>query len=496
MRACVNDNGSEPTDPPNSTASPNYRKLGCLWLALMLSGLLSAQAEEGVHAGLLFDESDLVLSLGQRTEAAGPFFYDQQTAEQHTWAIPPLFSFTRNPGVPLKEYDFLYPVLTYDRYGDQYRWQLGQLLSWAGGPTQTETNRHRFTLFPVYFQQRSDNPDENYTAVFPFYGHLKHRLFKDEIYFILFPGFAETRKRDVVTDNYLYPFFHLRHGTGLKGWQLWPFAGQEHKEITTRTNRFGDAEAVAGHDSRFVLWPLYLEDRTGLGTDNPAWQLASLPFCSVLRSPKRDSTTVLWPFFSHVTDRDKKYREWDLPWPLVVFARGEGKTTSRVWPFYSHAHNPTLESEFFLWPIYKYNRAHSDPLDRVRKRICFFLYSDATDNNTETGESRRKVESWPFFLYRRDFNGNTRLQFPALLESLTPGSHKIPRDWSPVWSLWRSEHNAKTGAASQSLLWNLYRHQTAPDYKSVSCLFGLYQYQVNPEGKRLRLFYIPLRKSP
>ena len=39
-----------------------------------------------------------------------------------------------------------------------------------------------------------------------------------------------------------------------------------------------------------------------------------------------------------------KYREWDAPWPLIVFARGEGKTTTRVWPLYSRAHNATLES--------------------------------------------------------------------------------------------------------------------------------------------------------
>ena len=85
----------------------------------------------------------------------------------------------------------------------------------------------------------------------------------------------------------------------------------------------------------------------------------------------------LWPFFNYVDDRGKKYREWDAPWPLIVFARGEGKNTTRVWPFFSHARAPTVESGFYLWPIYKYNRMHSAPLDRQRTRICFFLYSDA-----------------------------------------------------------------------------------------------------------------------
>jgi hypothetical protein len=447
---------------------------------------------EPIHAGPLLDESDTVLTLGKRTEAAGPLFYEQQTEGQHTWAVPPLLSSTRNPGVELEEFDLLYPILSYDRYGEQYRWQFCEVLSFAGGATQTETNRSRFTLFPLYFQQRSADGKENYTAVVPFYGHLKHRLFRDDIFFVMFPFYSETRKRDVVTDNYLFPFFDVRRGDGLRGWQFWPLVGREHKDITTETNLFGDIKTVGGHDDLFVLWPLFFSEKRGTGTDNPEWEQTSIPLYSVLRSPKRDSTTVIWPFFSHVTDREKKYREWDLPWPFIVFARGEGKATSRVWPFYSRAHSPTLESDFYLWPVYKYNRARLEPLDRTRWRIAFYLYSDTTDRNTRTGESHRRVDCWPLFTHRRDFNGNTRLQVLALLEPLVPGSHKIERDWSPVWSLWRSERNAKTGAASQSLLWNLYRRDAAPGHRSISTFFGLFQYQSDPQGKRVRLFYIPI----
>src|SRR2546422_2453417 len=119
--------------------------------------------------------------------------------------IPPLGSLTRDPGTESVEFDFVYPLLTYDRYGEQYRWQFFQLLSFAGGPTQVESARNRFTIFPFYFQQRSSVPEENYTAVAPFYGHLKNRLFHDEIFFVMFPFYAETRKKDLITDNYVYP---------------------------------------------------------------------------------------------------------------------------------------------------------------------------------------------------------------------------------------------------------------------------------------------------
>jgi hypothetical protein len=256
---------------------------------------------------------------------------------------------------------------------------------------------------------------------------------------------------------------------------------------------WGDGELVGGHDRRFVLWPIFHNYHTDIGTENPQNQQAVLPFYSYLRSPKRDSTTVIWPFFSRVDDREKKYREWQTPYPFVVFANGEGKTTRRVWPFFSQSHSPILQSDFYLWPIYKYNRAHIDPLDRERTRILFFLFSDTTERNTETKKFRRRVDFWPLFTHRRDFNGNSRLQVLAPLEPLVPGAHKIERDYSPVWSVWRSERNAQTGATSQSLLWNLYRREASPERKKVSALFGLFQYQKTETGKKLRLFFIPLK---
>jgi hypothetical protein len=453
---------------------------------------IGALADDSIHAGPLLDQFELTLKPGHRTEAVGPLFYSEESGTASTWAFPPLLSRHRDLDTDLTEFDLLYPIFSYDRYGTQHRWHFFEVLSFAGGPSQTETNRNRFTLFPLYFQQRSSDPAEDYTAFFPLYGTLKHRLFRDEIYFVLFPLYSETRKKDVVTDNYLNPLFAFTSGIGLSGWQFWPLAGHENKDVTFRTNIWNETETVAGHENLFILWPLFFNERTGLGTENPAWQQTSIPLYSVLRSPQRDSTTILWPFFNYIDDREKKYREWDGPWPFVEFARGEGKNTSRVFPFYSHAQSATLESDFVLWPLYKHDHTRAETLDRDRTRILFYVYSDATDKNTDTGESRRFVDMWPLFTYHRGFDGNSRFQVLAPLEPFVPGSHKIERDYSPVWSIWRSENNLKTGASSQSLLWNLYRREVTPERRRVSVFFGLFQHESSAEGKRTRLFFIPL----
>jgi len=117
------------------------------------------------------------------------------------------------------------------------------------------------------------------------------------------------------------------------------------------------------------------------------------------------------------------------------------------------------------------------------------------EKNTKTGDYKRRLDMWPFFTWHRDFNGNERLQVLAPIEPAVPDNRGIERNWSPLWSLWRVENNSKTGAASHSLLWNLYRDETAPAHKKVSLLFGLFQYQYDGETRRTKLFYITVLKS-
>jgi hypothetical protein len=467
-------------------------QIGCLALAVSFSSI--ALAGDGFQAGPIFDQFALVLDSGQRTEAAGPFFYDQRKDSEKTWALPPLLSYDTDPATESGEFDLVYPVMTYEWFGMEYRWQLAQLLSFSGGQNPDDSTAKRFTLFPVYFQQRSTDPDGNYTALFPLYGRLQNRLFRDEIFFVLFPVYIESRKRDIVTDNYVYPLFHLRHGDGLSGWQFWPLVGNEHKEVTVKTNGWGETEIIGGHDKFFALWPVYFHQNNGIGTDNPEKFRETLPFYSVIRSPRRDLTSVLWPLFTWIDDREKKYHAWEGPWPLVEVTRGAGKTTTRVFPLFSRSHNDTLESDFYLWPLYMYKRLHTDALDRERTRILFYLFSDVNEKNTATGAERKRVDFWPLFTWRHDFNGSSRLQILALVEVATPNNRGIERNWSPLWSLWRSENNPQAGAASQSFLWNLYRRDTTPVSKKCSLLFGFFQYQSGSEMKELRLFFIPALK--
>ncbi len=119
------------------------------------------------------------------------------------------------------------------------------------------------------------------------------------------------------------------------------------------------------------------------------------------------------------------------------------------------------------------------------------------ERNTVAGTMRQRTDLWPLFTRKQDFNGDTRLQILAPLENLLRTTKSIQRNYSPVWSVWRAERNAKTGAASQSLLWNLYRRETSPKVRKCSLLFGLFQYESDAQGRRGRLFLCAAgRRSP
>jgi hypothetical protein len=470
------------------------------WPLFRLAGLLaavSAQAgNEECLAGLAYAKFGLTLDSGWREEAAGPFFYQQATAGQTQWALPPFFCRTSTPEVDWEEWEVFYPVIDYRRFGKEYRLQVGEFLSFSGGNTQEENGVRRTTLFPIYFRQRSPDTNLNYTALVPFYGHLINRLFRDDIKFVMFPIYSETRKKDVVTDNYFYPIFDRRRGHGLTGWEVWPLAGEDRKTTTFRTNIMNEVETIGGYDNFFALWPIYFKNRTGLGTTNPASSLTVLPFYSQTRSPSRDQVSYGFPLgFNAIHDRGQGYVEHDFLWPLFVQAHGS-RTVTRYFPFYSRARRHGLESIFYGFLLYKFNRLEAPPLDRHRARILYFLYSDTVERNTQSHEFKRRVDFWPFYSYDRKMDGNRRLQIFALLEPLFPNNRTIAREYSPLWALWRAEKNARTRATSQSLLWNLYRHESVGQSKKTSLLFGLIQYQCTAEGGRWRVCHLNLGRKP
>ena len=262
---------------------------------------------------------------------------------------------------------------------------------------------------------------------------------RDNIFFVMFPIYSETRKRDVVTDNYLYPFFDWQRGDGLRGWQFWPVFGVRHKVVTTVTNGFGDAEIVSGYDKYFALWPIHVWQNTGIGTDNPEKFRADLPFYSCIRArpssirPRCSGrfSTGLTTARKNIASGRRRGRLW--------FSRGAKARPPRACSRCSASRaTNTLESDSYLWPFYCHNGGAFRPAgtDAQQRPVLHLFRRDR--KNTQTGAEKKRLDMWPFFTWHRDFNGNERLQIFAPVEPALPNNRGVERNWSPLWSLWRA----------------------------------------------------------
>lgn len=488
------------------------------WI-LLFAAVVShpARAEDWLEAGPFMSSFPTLWEPGWRQQGLGPLAWWQETSDTVSAGISPLFSSSSTPSLDREQFDLLYPVLTWRRTGQESRWQVAQVFNWVSTGQQDETDRyiHR-TVFPFYFQQKSVSGTNDYLAVFPFYGHLRNRLFRDESEFILFPLYSKTRKRDVVTRNYVYPFFHRREGPGLTGWQFWPLYGTQHKVETLGKDMFGDPLVSPAAESWFALWPLFGYQRASVVTTNERVNqprlspfaspfsptrdrttfesLQALPFVALLRSPERDQTTYLWPLFTRTEDRKNQFVEWGAPWPFIGWANGEGKTSRRVWPFYGRIQSGKSRREFVGWPFYTHRHQEDTAFERDRWTSGFILFDNNIIRSRETGEYRQQTGLWPFFHWAHDTSGRERLHVLAIAENIVKNREAVERNYSPVWSLYHSERDPARGLASQSVLWNFFRRDVSTNEVRTSSLFGLVQTARKTDGDRhWRLLWLPNR---
>ncbi|WP_423430411.1 hypothetical protein [Limisphaera sp. 4302-co] len=463
---------------------------------MVLVAWLAAGARlTALESGPLVHRFPLTLEEGKRTEALGPLFAREDDEDTRMWAVHPVVSVESWKGQDRLSVDVLYPLFTYDRTGSEARWQLMQLLSGSRGADQEQRTTARWTLFPVLFWQRSEDPEREAFAFLPFYGHLEKRLFRDEIDVVLFPLWSRTRKREVVTENWFYPVYHRRYGPGLEGWQVWPFYGREEKVPTLQTNAWGETELSSGYRKRFVLWPVFFDVRTGLGTESPGHQRMFLPFYAESASERGRSRSWGWPLGVAVSTQSATgYREVGAPWPFVVWGDGPGRATHRFWPFYGISVRTNGQRQFLLWPLWQQRRSRTAGMERADTRMGLFVYREVEERLVEGRRLRRSL--WPLFAHRQDELGRSRLQVLAPLEPVLPGNPGVERNYSALWSVWRAEEDPVTGRSGRSFLWNLWRWDGGPAGRKCSLLFGMVRYESDGDGSRWRLLGLPVWRRP
>ncbi|HSC71564.1 MAG TPA: hypothetical protein VLH58_09440 [Candidatus Methylomirabilis sp.] len=473
------------------TSAAAARRRLCLCLLLLApvlagsSGAWAGEPPEGrpLNVWPFYDERNDPVERTHDRSGLGPIVDSQRALDGSTedFAIRPFFHLRQERQLDKLEWEALYPLMSYSRSGRDWEFQFLHLLNLRAEGSQPTERERRADFFPFYMSGTSET-GETYHAVLPFGGRiLGGRIFgQDEMDFVMFPLYARFVKLGVETRYLPWPLISWTRGEGRSGFRVVPLYGQERKEGV--------------FEKRFVLWPIFLHQRTGLDGETPEETLTFFPLYVSQRSKLRDSTTVLWPLFTYTDDREHQYWQWDVAWPLIRIARGEGRTANRFLPLYMREER-VLRHEFllkemrstdiaFLFPIYVRNQIEFPDSLKVRDRLLWWLYSD--ERETGRDGSTRRIDAWPLFRYTRDREGRIEFQTLALLEAFQPGNEKVEQNYSPLWALYTYRRNPE-GDAVRSFLWNLVRHEETGAGRSIEILGPTLAYREGGEGAQLSL---------
>lgn len=422
----------------------------------------------------------------------GPLFKLQHQKDARDLAVRPLFYETSDQKHTWDVTEYLYPLASSENSREVSTVQVLKLYQNNTYRKNEGENKEKGTmLFPFYISGKSEKYGP-YTSVFPFYGDIYERFWRDEYHYVMFPLYGRTVKKGTTTRNYLYPIFSTTTGEKEDGFQVWPLYGQSAKEGVYR--------------KRFVVWPFYMQEQSGLDTDNPTRKLYLLPLYAATDSPKSTARYYLWPFFGHKTETDGKQEEWDYFWPFVRTIRGEKRTLDSFLPFYSRDERKETRKSWYMWPLLKHEEINTGVFRQERDRVLYFLYSDNRESWPKDGAERRRTACWPLFVYKRDPRGISSLSLPAPVEPVFD-REGIERSWAPFWRLYQQRW-ADNGDSAVSVLWNLYWHEKRGDglayefFPLVDCrsekkttdfklLKGLVRYRNEGGGKSLSFLWLP-----
>jgi len=410
----------------------------------------------------------------------GPLIKFQKNGEDRDTAIRPFFYQSSHAKDQAKSTYFLYPAAYHETTPEADTFQVLQLFQKSTYRKPDLDQRQRSTmLFPFYISGESEKYGE-YRSFFPLYGDIYDRFWRDEYHFVMFPLYGSTVKRGTTTRHYLWPIFSTTKGENEDGFGVFPL--------------YGESEKTGVYSKRFVLWPFYTTEKTGLNSDNPTEKSFFFPLYASTDSPKKTSRSYLWPFFGYTVDREKKVEEVDYLWPLITKVRGEKRSGDAFLPFYSHESYPGGEKRWYLWPLFKHEELSSPDFRQEMDRVLFFLYRSSHEQWPKDGGERRRMALWPLFLYQESPAGVSSISLPAPVESVFD-KEGIEKNWAPLWRLYQRRWDAEGNSAS-TFLWNLYWHERrGPDLAYE--LFPLVSYRGTAKESELKLLkgLISLKRS-
>lgn len=461
-------------------------------LSLFIAGCatIPGQGQRNNFSPLLFHQADKKQAK-QELDAVGPFYGSYSTPKEEGWAVRPLLSYHYDREQEIKEWQLLYPLAKYRLTSEERYVHLIPIIRGTRllKETPDEGQKEDFGFFPVFWGKTRSG--ESYSGLFPIYGQFKERFGRDEIRFFLWPLYSTARWENNEKTTILWPILSWTKGDEEHAFRLWPLYGYKKKR--------------GEYDRSFILWPFFVRHKEDLDTDQPKTKWMLFPLYISETSAVENKKVVLWPFFNYYHDRRNNYKQWDMPWPFIQYAKGENYLVQKFWPLFSEKQKPDSYEFSLLWPVYEYCK---ESLEEDQAEMTTYRFLIINKSETTVWPEKKETESvtrlWPLFYLKTRRDGSAFLHFPAIIPIEDEG---FERNYGPILRIYECEKDAEGGEKSR-FLWGLYRHETkgdwhlmelsclaswecSPDMSRFTLLRGLFEYLRQPSHKALKLFYVP-----
>jgi len=416
----------------------------CLSLA---PNLLALPAHDGFDAGPIASR-DRALSGFDRVRALGPFYeHSVHPDGSEFFAVRPFYSHVRDADGDGHS-EVLWPLFSSDRIGRNSTWRLFTTYS-MDFDAEDDASRERLWILPFYFQGKDERG--SYLAVFPLGGKIHDILGMDEVGFGLWPLYAESRVKDVVTRDVVWPFVSWTSGGGHERFRVWPLYGEAHSEVASK---------------RFIMWPLWT-DATYHEPEGRAWML--WPLYSNITLEDQVTHMVVPPFFRY--SRGEGHRLIHSPWPFVQYESGRDIEKLYIWPLYGTKAIENVRRSWALWPVVQWERLSTPQGDRLRQWAALVYFYE---RDRSRGRDNRHLRIWPLFEHKT-VGDQSRTRALAIWPLL--GTREVERNWAPIWTLYERK---RLGEAKETeYLWGLMRHGNNGKGSRFFNLFPLVDWQAH-----------------
>jgi len=403
-----------------------------------------------------------------------PFYDNIRTEQGSFFAVRPFYSHTVVEEGQIR--DYFWPLYSRKEFKDEQNSRA--LIFWFTHTFDAKdaSPRDRSWLLPVYFQGRDVN-GKGYFALFPLGGTIKEFLGRDEILFVLFPVYGQSRINDVKTTSVLWPIYSHTRGTGIQRDRVFPI--------------YGRSVLDGKYEKQFVLWPFWTSAEYFYpGNSGKSWIL--FPVCGRSKMEKESTWWVIPPFF-RFTDGEKQSRLF-CPWPFVQKIISEPHSKFYIWPLWGedrYTAGPTHRT-FLLWPLLWSEKRGDTNLVKTSRMALPVFYQDYTVRHEEgtSPEKLTKISNywkiWPLMSWQRE-GATSRFRMLELwpLKNSAP----VERNWAPLWTLYKRTNT--DGVVRKDILWFVWHSEQNPavDHKEWSLLKGLLAYKRDGEKQNFRLFY-------